>query len=631
LVLACVSAAAATLRAAEGGSPPPQPQIEPIAAPKDLGELRAIEERVKQVVGRVLPATVAVQVGPAQGSGVIVSHDGLVMTAGHVVHQPGQRVTFFFPDGKTAKGTTLGVNSFSDAGLMKITDKGDWPCVERGRSTEVKPGSWCVTVGHPLGYQSDRPPVVRVGRVLRCEATVLQTDCPIVSGDSGGPVFDLEGKVIGINSRIGSSTELNLHVPVDMFTRDWEKLLKGEVAQARLPYRDAEPIKALLRPIAAEAARSVVRIDCDGKEAVLGTVVGPDGWVLTKASELKGKIVCRLSDQRQLEARLVGVHAGLDVAMLKIEAAGLPVVPWLSRDPAVGQWVVSPGPDEKPLALGVVGVPRRAVPPAGGKLGAMLSDGPGGALVDGLIPQAPAEKAGLKVKDVITQVNGQAVHNRREAVAALRLHRPGETVKLTVQHEGQSREFSVTLVKLDTPGTRIRDMQNEMGVGVSRRADGFAAVLQHDAVLKPADCGGPVADLSGKVIGINIARGGRTETYCLPTDVLLGLMYDLMSGRLAPPAPAPAAKPEQAKPPEKKPEEKKPPETKPPDKKPEDKKPPETKPPEKKPEEKKPPETKPPEKKPEDKKPPESKPPEQKPMEKKPEQKPAQEKTPQKK
>ncbi len=300
LALACIAAAVATLRAAEGGSPPPQPQVDTIAAPKDLAALRAIEERVEQVAAHVLPATVAVQVGPAQGSGVIVSHDGLVMTAGHVVRKPGQPVTFFFSNGKTAKGITLGVNSFSDAGLMKITDKGDWPFVERGRSADVKPGSWCITVGHPLGYQSDRPPVVRVGRVLRCQPTVLQTDCPIVSGDSGGPVFDLDGKVIGINSRIGSSTELNLHVPVDMFTRDWERLLKGEVAQARLPYRDAEPIKALLRSIAERAARSVVRIECDGKEAVLGTIVGPDGWVLTKASELKGKIVCRLSDQRRV-------------------------------------------------------------------------------------------------------------------------------------------------------------------------------------------------------------------------------------------------------------------------------------------------------------------------------------------
>ena len=73
-----------------------------------------------------------------------------------------------------------------------------------------------------------------------------------------------------------------------------------------------------------------------------------------------------------------------------------------------------------------------------------------------------------------------------------------------------------------------------MGGGISNRHNDFPAVLQHDSVLRPADCGGPLVDLSGKVVGVNIARGGRTETYCVPSEALLGLMYDLMSGRLDP-------------------------------------------------------------------------------------------------
>ena len=73
-----------------------------------------------------------------------------------------------------------------------------------------------------------------------------------------------------------------------------------------------------------------------------------------------------------------------------------------------------------------------------------------------------------------------------------------------------------------------------MGVGVSGRADDFPAVIQHDTVLRPADCGGPVVDLSGKVVGVNIAHAGRTETYCIPTDMLVVAMYELMSGRLSP-------------------------------------------------------------------------------------------------
>ena len=204
------------LLAAEPAKPQP-PAAEQVAPPKDIAELRGIEERVKKVVAKVMPATVGIRMGNSEGSGVIVSKDGMVMTAGHVVGKPGQTVTFCFADGKTAKGTTLGLYAPADAGLMKITDKGEWPFVERGRSTDVKLGSWCVTLGHPLGIKAGRPPVVRIGRVLRMEATVLQSDCPTVFGDSGGPVFDLDGRVIGINSRIAGPIDQNIHVPVDVF------------------------------------------------------------------------------------------------------------------------------------------------------------------------------------------------------------------------------------------------------------------------------------------------------------------------------------------------------------------------------------------------------------------------------
>ena len=210
----------------------------------------------------------------------------------------------------------------ADAGLMKITDKGEWPFVERGRSTDVKLGSWCVTMGHPLGIKPGRPPVVRIGRVLRMEATVLQSDCPTVFGDSGGPVFDLDGRVIGINSRIGGPIDQNIHVPVDVFAQHWDEMLKGEAIRPKLPSRDDDAIKAAVRPVLAEAGRCVVRVKCDGKDVALGTIVGPDGWILTKASELAGKLVCRLPDQRELEARIVGVNPAFDLAMLKIEAAG---------------------------------------------------------------------------------------------------------------------------------------------------------------------------------------------------------------------------------------------------------------------------------------------------------------------
>ncbi|MBU4400277.1 MAG: S1C family serine protease, partial [Planctomycetes bacterium] len=115
-----------------------------IEAPKDLAGYKAMETRVKEVVAKVLPAVVGIRVGGASGSGVIVSEDGIVMTAGHVVGKPGQDVTFIFHDGKTAKGKTLGMSMPTDVGLMKITDPGKWPVAPQGDSDTVKPGAWCV-------------------------------------------------------------------------------------------------------------------------------------------------------------------------------------------------------------------------------------------------------------------------------------------------------------------------------------------------------------------------------------------------------------------------------------------------------------------------------------------------------
>jgi serine protease Do len=605
VVAATVIALGQPLLGSDPGPIPCGPSVEQVAAPKDLNELRGIEQRVEKVVAKVLPATVGVTVGQSQGSGVIVSKNGLVLTAGHVCGKPGQPVTFLFADGKTAKGTTLGIFHGTDAGMMKITDKGDWPAIEKGRSAELKIGSWCVAVGHPLGFQKGRPPVARVGRLLRAEPNVLQTDCPIVAGDSGGPVFDLDGRVIAISSRIGASTEQNLHVPVDVFTQNWDRLVKGDLWDTTLPSRDSDAIKSVVRPIVAEAARSVVRIKCDGKETALGTIVGPHGWVLTKASELGGKVVCRLADQRELEAHVVGINKAFDLAMLKVETTGMPTVAWFSHDVTVGQWVVSPAVGDRPVSLGIISVPRRTIPPIAGKMGVLLADGDGGARIESLLPQGAAERAGLKPRDVITHVDGRRVANRKEAGEAVARHRPGEAVKIGVKRDKEAREFTITLYKPDTPATRKRDMQNESGVGVSRRADDFADVFQHDTVLRPADCGGPLVDLNGRVIGVNIARAGRTETYSLPTDVLLPLMYDLMSGRLAPPEkpatePAkPAAEKEKKDSPPPKPAEQKQPVTpKPVEQKPVEQKPVEQKPVEQKPAEQHPSAPKPVEQKP---------------------------------
>jgi serine protease Do len=202
--------------------------------PQNRQDLLAIQLQVEEVITKVLPCTVAVRVGGSSGSGVIVRADGYVLTAGHVSAEPGRDVTLIFSDGRRVKGKTLGANHGPDSGLIKITEEGPWPFAEMGRSTDLKPGQWCVALGHPGGYKTGRTPVVRFGRVLEITDRFIQTDCALVGGDSGGPLFDMHGRVIGIHSRIGEDMKQNIHVPADTYRDTWDRLARAEVWGSRL-------------------------------------------------------------------------------------------------------------------------------------------------------------------------------------------------------------------------------------------------------------------------------------------------------------------------------------------------------------------------------------------------------------
>ena len=195
--------------------------------PESLEDLKAIEAHVETLVKKVMAAVVNVRIG-AQGSGVVISEDGLVLTAGHVSGQPGRDCTLTFADGKQVKGKSLGQNKSADSGLIKIVDAGKYPFCEMGKSSELKKNQWCMAIGHPGGLKPGRLPPVRLGHISSPGGNFITTDCTLVGGDSGGPLFDMYGKVIGIHSRIGNQITANMHVPVDIYRQEWERLVKGE-------------------------------------------------------------------------------------------------------------------------------------------------------------------------------------------------------------------------------------------------------------------------------------------------------------------------------------------------------------------------------------------------------------------
>jgi serine protease Do len=200
---------------------------EPASTLRDLTNLEAKVEAVSQ---SVLSATVALlsdRTG-SSGSGVITSEDGLILTAAHVVQGVNQLLVVF-PDGKQVQGTVLGANYSKDIAMVRIRDGGKWPHVTLGASKPLEAGDWVIALGHSAGFDPARTPPVRFGRVIsKGPGNFLTTDCTLIGGDSGGPLFGLDGKLIGIHSSIGKTLSNNNHAGIDGFREDWDRLLAGD-------------------------------------------------------------------------------------------------------------------------------------------------------------------------------------------------------------------------------------------------------------------------------------------------------------------------------------------------------------------------------------------------------------------
>jgi len=315
-------------------------------------------------------------------------------------------------------------------------------------------------------------------------------------------------------------------------------------AQSETPTRNSPAVLAAFKQVVARPSESTVRVLCDDKEAALGTIVSGDGWVVTKASLVRGKVACKLKSGKSYPARITGVDEDNDLAMLKVEATGLRPIEWRAAKTAdVGDFLAATGTTDTPVAVGVVSVgvrkmnargdvPRRSLSPNSGYLGVRLGEIEHGVKVELVEPGKPAAKAGLKAGDIVLSVAGRKVTSVDGMVAAIQGYKAGQ-VSLRIKRGDDEVELKATLERRPRDMGR-GEMMDRMGSKLSDRRGGFPEVLQHDLVVKPEDCGGPVVDLEGKAIGINIARAGRTESFAIPYEVVQGLMGDLKSGKLQP-------------------------------------------------------------------------------------------------
>jgi serine protease Do len=307
-----------------------------------------------------------------------------------------------------------------------------------------------------------------------------------------------------------------------------ERLLKSQL-------KDGTDVRSAFRDVVRQVNRSMVDVRSDGRQVSLGVVVSSDGLILTKASELGDHLRCRLRDGREFDANTVVVHDRYDVALIKIDCDKLVPIEWANgHDPQVGQWLASPGMEEIPVAVGIVSVQRRPIPPEKGVLGVQLTEGTPGPRVTFVVPSSAAARAGLQAGDLILRAGDQKVSDPQSFDHLIHKMAPGDTVNVLILRENHEISVRATLGRMAGINMTRGYWMNRMSGRMSQRRAGFPQALQHDTVLEPEQCGGPVVNLAGQAVGLNIARAGRVETYAVPADVVKGLIRELRTGRAVP-------------------------------------------------------------------------------------------------
>lgn len=284
--------------------------------------------------------------------------------------------------------------------------------------------------------------------------------------------------------------------------------------------RNHDTVKKAFREVVARARQSTVRVLADGKQVVLGTIVDAEGHIATKASELPAdtELTCHFPDGRKLSAKIVRVHKKNDLAVLKVTAKDLVPVVWAKGlGCETGSWLATSGPGELPIAIGVMSTKvherRDRRDPNRAYLGVQTDPNLSEVRLQNVLPGTAAEAAGLRRGDVILEFGDLEVRTPQQFTSSIGRRKPGDKVKLKVRRRGEELVLEATLRRQDRRGPI--STQEPLWGPLSDVRIGFTEVIQHDSVLRPKQCGGPLVNLDGEVVGINISRVGRMETLAL--------------------------------------------------------------------------------------------------------------------
>jgi len=375
--------------------------------------------------------------GPSQGlgSGFIVSPDGIVLTNAHVV-DGADTVVVTLTDKREYTAKVLGKDKTTDIAVLKIDAK-DLPVVAIGDPAGTRVGEWVVAIGAPFGLDNTVTAgiVSAKGRSLPGDAAVpfIQTDAAVNPGNSGGPLFNLKGEVIGINSQIfsrsGGFQGLAFAIPIDVAMDVKDQIAhNGKVTHGRLGVSIQEVNQSLAETfgLSKPGGALVGSVVKDGPAAKAGIEAGD---VILK---FDGKTITRSADLPPMVAK---VKPGSTVALeLWRDGKAKNVTATIGelRDSAA---VVADASDA--AAQGKLGVAVRALSPEERK----AADGVSGVLVEDVA--GAAEKAGVRPGDVILAVNNTKVKSPEHLQELV--GKAGKTIALLIQRDEARIFIPVTI------------------------------------------------------------------------------------------------------------------------------------------------------------------------------------------
>ena len=528
--------------------------------------VKKLEETMRYAIQKAYPASVRIygydtvlkQQMSAQFSGVVVSKAGDILTAAHVT-VPGKTYKVTFPDGREGIAIALGKIVFRDdktvpdVAMMKIVTAGTWPYAALGSSANLKQFEPCISIAYPESL-NQLIPTVRFGYIadVKNKRGFVQSTCKMEPGDSGGPLFDYAGRVIGLHSAIEVAEDLNYEVPVDLYKKYWTALHRPETYQ-ELPQQvdvfenrkdsGAMSIPAITDLNAALEAGFRYKGSCLAIESkvegvtrrITATLFSLKGMsakqslnsslLVAKSSLTGNNPLIQLGRGQTVTATVLARDKENDLALLQpaFEIKGGIRVKELPADSLVniipGKFLLSPQPDSAAF-VGISGSRMISLPKNVNMafLGAAIAYGKGPLKITRVMDGSPALTCDLKTGDEVISINHVLMTKAEDYGNELVRYWPGDTIVICINREGSQLEKMVVL------GNRPQQIANHpvefFAGGKSLRRDGFKHVFTQDGQLLPAKCGGPVFDIYGHFYGINIARFSRATTVVIPVSVL---------------------------------------------------------------------------------------------------------------